>query len=64
MSEQDEHEFSLGLLFQLFNIEGLFLLKLLCSTNGRASLHLRYEHEHQHHFGERVLDTINALLFD
>lgn len=42
----------------------MLLLKLLCSVDGRASLHLRYEHEAQRQYCLSILDTINALLFD
>lgn len=63
VSEEDESEFSYGLLFTLFNIEGMFLMKLTCSTDGRASLHLRFENEALRPYAEEVLDTMNGILF-
>jgi hypothetical protein len=64
LSEQDEQEFSYGILFTLFNIEGLLLFKLLCSADGRASMHIRYEREENRRYAEQILDTMNSILFN
>lgn len=39
------------------------LLKLLCSTDGRASLHVRYENDGQRRYAEEVLENMNGILY-
>lgn len=39
-------------------------LKLVCSIEGTASIHIKYEDDHLKGHAKEVLDTINLIMFD